>query len=642
MTGAIAAQGGEGRQGRAARLRGPRADAWERAGGWCLAAAMLLLVLASYKLLPGQLPNAQSMIGDAAYAQCLLDTRADGGTGCQGFGYPNGSPKPFGLPVSLLAATVFGGDGEVRPVEVRTVYAAIVSLAFLAAFLLFRRVAGGAVLGLAGAVFYLLAPAVQAQSGYAALQLGLALVPAYLLLDVLLLDALRGRRAGLGLALVGLVLAVRVFALFLDGYSFLFGCALTAVYYAVSVAMGRGARLPALAALAIHVACAGLAAWTYRQYMPSNALSVMPLDFFRGAGVDTLTMLLPMQWQGLYGLFGIGLDIQPEMSYGGRASLLGTFVGYSYLLALGILAAGLLARRIPVPGPLPTAVFCAGALAALLSLGPSFKFNDFRDDQTRASALGFKAYLMPEEAATLPLHTGWIYENVPGIRNARVLARWQVLARLALVVAMLLALRLLWSRGRRVPAVLLGVFALLEVAPNPVLVAGESRGARERAHLVDRVHAAEFSALVAPGARVLLLQLHDGASGNEYAANTLCARARARCYNAGGDKAMIVVESAWPEEVLAAKRGRDIGRNVAGLFDRDLVDAVVVPHFDLRHVVYPWWKGGVDLGSIERRLGEEFGGSGLAICRGSGFTLLTRSPACPTGTGARADPSVRR
>ena len=334
-----------------------------KAAAFVAVVAVLILVLAAYKLLPGQLPNAQSMIGDAAYAQCLHDTRTAGGAGCLSFGYPHGSPKPFGLPVSLLADAVSGGDGEVTPAEVRSVYAGILALAFVLASILFRRIAGGWTLGVLGATLYLLAPVVQLQSGYAALQLGLALIPGYLLLDVLLLDALRDRRWGRVAALLVLVAATRVFALFLDGYSFLFACALTTVYFALSAAVSRGRRVPALLAIAAHIACSGLAAWAYRQYMPSNALGVMPLDFFRGAGVDLLTMLVPIQWQGLYGVLGLGVDIQPEMSYGGRASLLGTFVGYSYLLALGLLAWGVARRRIQAPGVLACAAMLAGLFA---------------------------------------------------------------------------------------------------------------------------------------------------------------------------------------------------------------------------------------------------------------------------------------
>lgn len=600
-------------------------------GAWLLGAVLLLAVLLAYKLLPGQMPHAQSMIGDAAYAQCLHDTRMAGHDGCLAFGYPRGSPKPFGLPVNLVAEALFAGDGRVSPGEVRTVYAGFVVLAFLLASLLFRRVAGGWGLGVTGAGLFLLAPVVQLQSSFGALQLGLALIPGYLLLDALLLDALRARRHGRAALLLVLVAGVRVFALFLDGYSFLFAAALSAVYFTVAAgAGGRGRRWPALVALAAHVACTALAAWIYRRYMPGG-LGVMPVDFFRGAGVDVATMLLPMQWQGLYGVLGIGLDIQPEMSYGGRASLLGLFVGYSSLLAGGVLAWAVATRRARRPGPLAGGILLAGAVAVLLSLGPSLKFDDFRDGHTRASALGFEAYLMPEEAATLPLHTGWIYQNVPGIRNARVLARWQVLARLALVTVVLLALAALWRSDRRALAAALAVFAFLEVAPDPRTVLADSRGASARADLVYRVHGGEFARVVQPGERVLLLQMHAGASDNEFAANTLCALARAHCYNAGGDKASIVVSSAWPPGIGEARKRKDPGRHVRTAFASGVLDAVVVPHFDLRLVVYPWSTHVVDVAALRRSVDAAFGGGDLRIEQHDGFTVVR--PARAAGGG---------
>ena len=592
---------------------------------WALGLGLLLAVLASYKLLPGQLPNAQSMIGDAAYAQCLHDTRAAGGEGCLAFGYPRGAPKPFGLPVSLAAEALFAGDGVVSPGEVRTVYAGVVALAFVLAALLFRRVTGSWRLGVLGAGLYLLAPVVQQQSGFAALQLGLALIPGYLLLDVMLLDALRERRVGRTLALLVLVAGVRVSALFLDGYSFLFAAALSAVCFAVAALAGpRGARLPAVLALGLHVACTVLAAWLYRLYMPGG-LGVMPPDFFRGAGVDVLTMLLPMQWQGLYGAFGLGLDVQPEMSYGGRASLLGVFVGYASLAAVGVLAWTVATRRAEKPDALTWGILLAGGLAVLLSLGPSLKFNDFRDDRTRESALDFGAYLMPEEAATLPLHTGWIYRSVPGIRNARVLARWQVLARLAMVVVTLLALRALWRSGYRWQGVLLGLFAVFEMVPHPSRVAEESEGAIARADLVYRVQAGEFASRVRPGERVLLLQLHPGASGNEFAANTLCSLARAHCYNAGGDKASIVVKSAWPEEIRRVRLGKERKRHVAAAFEAGVVDVVAVPYFDLRRVVYPWSPLDVDVVDTRTRA-ETLAAGRLQVEHGEHFTFLRPAP----------------
>ena len=242
---------------------------------------------------------------------------------------------------------------------------------------------------------------------------------------------------------------------------------------------------------------------------------------------------------------------------------------------------------------------------------------------------------MPEDAATLPLHTGWIYQHVPGIRNARVLARWQVLARLALVTVMLLALAALLRGGKRWPAATLAVLALLEVAPDPRSVLADSRGAGARADLVYRVHGGEFARLVQPGERVLLLQMHPGASDNEYAANTLCARARAHCYNAGGDKASIVVKAAWPEAIRDARRtrGAERVRDVQAAFDSGLLDAVVVPHFDLRMVVYPWSTDVVDAAALGQAVERAFAGPELRIGPGDGFTVIRPAAAPPVPPG---------
>lgn len=595
------------------------------AGTWVAAIVALVLVLAAFKFLPGQIPNAQSMVGDAAYAECLRHTREAASTGCANFGHPEGSLKPFGLPASIVADRLFGGDQAVTPVEVRTVYAGFLMLAFALACALFRRVGGSWPLGVLGAALYLLAPIVQGQGEYGALQLGMALIPGYLLLDAWLFDAIRSRRRAMIAALLVLVLATRVFALFLDGYSFLFACALTTCCFAVS-AFARDRRRPALLALAAHVACAGIAAWAYRLYLPSEALEVMPLDFFRGAGVDVLTLVAPLRWHGLHGMIGLGLDVTTDMAWGGRPALVGMFAGYSFLLALVVLAWAAGTRRMPAPRPLATGILVAGAFALLLSLGPSLKVGDFRDPGADATA--FDSYLMPESEATLPLHTGWIYSHVPGIRNARVLSRWQVLVRLALVTGVLLVVGWLWRRDRRALAVLLAAAALLEVAPNPVTLAGEGQRAAARASLIYDGYAAGFAQGVRPGEVALLLQLHDGASDNEYAANILCARARARCYNAGGDKASVVVQAAWPEEIRALAAGGDrLAEQLRAAFDAGLVDIVVVPHFDLRYVVYPRWENRVGQEEIAGRVDAIAGGGGFVIEHADGFSFIRKHAA---------------
>ena len=576
-----------------------------------LAAIALVVLFVAYRLVPGQLPNAQYLVADAAYAECLHESALHTRSGCQNTGYPAGAPKPFGLPLNFVASAMFAGDGTVSASEMAVVYGLVLVLAFCLAWKLFSTVTQSRRLGLCGALLFLLAPAVRLQSSFGALQLGMALIPGYLLIDAMLLSALGGgqgvvrwkqpprRRRIAGVFL--LIVAVRVFSVFLDGYSFLLSSLLSAMFFAVS-ALRRDGRASALGSLGLFVVACAVAVLAYRQYLDAAALAVMPTDFFRGAGVDVATMLAPLRWQGGWGLLGIGLDVSPEMTYGGRSSLLGTFIGVSYLVAAIVLAWWVLTRRTAI-GALPAAMIGAGALALLLSLGPSLKFMDFKSKDTAPAVVEFQDRLMPAEAARADLHTGWIYQKVPGIRNARVLARWQVLTRLAWVVALMLVVARLAKTRRPLAAALL-LLGLFEILPDPMANAREGVAAYQRAQLLERDYPIAFASGLRPDERVFLVQLHDGAGGNEYAANTLCVRARVRCYNTGGDKASLIVRSAWPREILDAASGRQVAANLRAAFGKGSVDVIAVPYFDLRDIVYPQRPGTVPEAQVRERAGR--------------------------------------
>ena len=141
---------------------------------------------------------------------------------------------------------------------------------------------------------------------------------------------------------------------------------------------------------------------------------------------------------------------------------------------------------------------------------------------------------------------------------------------------------------------------------------------------------------VRPGEVVLLLQLHDAASGNEYAANILCARARARCYNAGGDKASVVVQAAWPERIRALKDGTgDRASLLQEAFASGEVDVVAVPHFDLRLVVYPRQENRVARDQVLGRT-QAMAPRGSTVQEGGHFTFIRPGRAAPGAMGVKA------
>ncbi|MGY0610885.1 hypothetical protein [Luteimonas sp. A501] len=581
-------------------------------------AAFVPLLLVYELLVPGSLANAQYALGDAAFAQCIASTGDV--FHCRSFGYPGGSTKPFGLPVSLLALVFGGVDGQVGLMDVRWAHITILAVAFWGACAFFGRIASSAWLGIAGALLYLVSPAVLLQSSYGALQLGMALLPAYLLVDASLLAAIqRGRAPRVALAVL-LVAGVRTWALYLDGYSFLLS-GLLAGCWLLACGLARREWLRTGMALVAYAFACGLATLVYRIYISGDALQGMPMAFFRAAGVDVMTLLLPPATHPLYGHFGIGHGVTAAMTWSDGSALMGTFIGYAALPAA--LVVGLAAWRGRSLPPGVVGVLVAGAVALVLSLGPSLKVGDYRPAGSSVAA-----YSMPAEAATATLPTARLYTSLPGISNARVLARWLVVTRLALVVLLVFAVAWLSKRkhGRLLAAALLA-FAAIEVVPDLTKPLDNGRRVYAHAHWIYNNLSSDLARGTRQGEQVYIAAVHDGPGGNEYVVNTLCARADVRCYNAGGDKASIMVRQFWPVEILRAKQQQAVAANLSSALDKGLVDVVVVPYFDLRSTVYGLRQGDVRVDQVRERAEGLAEALGAGISHGAHFSFIRREGA---------------
>lgn len=595
------------------------------------ALAVLVATLYFYELLlPGSLANAQYALGDAAFAQCIASTGDV--FHCRSFGYPGGSTKPFGLPLSLLALVFSGVDGQVGLMDVRWAHITILAVAFWGACVFFGRIASNVWLGIAGAFLYLVSPAILLQSSYGALQLGMALLPGYLVVDASLLAALRrGGAWRIAFALL-LVTGVRTWSLYLDGYSFLLSGLLAGCWFVISGLVRRDWLRMSMALAGYALAC-GLATLAYRAYVSADALQGMSLAFYRAAGVDLMTLLLPPAAHPVYGHLGIGHGVTAAMTWSDGSSLMGTFIGYVAVLAAGIVAV-MAWRRRTLPPAMLLAVTAAGLVALVLSLGPSLKVGDYRP-----SGAASAAYSMPSEAATATLPTAKVYTSVPGIRNARVLARWLVVTRVALVALLVFAAAcLLRVRFGRLLAGGLLVLAALEAMPELQKPMDNGRRVYAHAHWIYNELSSDFAQGTRQGEQVYLAAVHDAPGGNEYVVNTLCARADVRCYNAGGDKASIMVREFWPPEILRARQRRDVAANLASAFDQGLVDVVVVPYFDLRTVVYGLRQGEVRLDRVRERAEDLAQVLDADIEHGAHFSFIRRGAAAlPTRRGALAD-----
>src|SRR5690606_8299367 len=113
----------------------------------------------------------------------------------------------------------------------------------------------------------------------------------------------------------------------LDGYSFLFSGLLAGSWFVVS-SVPRRDWLRLAMVLFAYAAASLVAAVAYRAYISGDALQGMSLAFYRAAGVDVVTLLLPPASHPVYGPLGIGHSVTSAMTWSDGSNLIGTFLGY--------------------------------------------------------------------------------------------------------------------------------------------------------------------------------------------------------------------------------------------------------------------------------------------------------------------------
>jgi hypothetical protein len=585
------------------------------------ALAGLAIVLLAFQQWPGMSATTHESLSDTGYAQCLTNGWRQWMAGCSAnIGQPFGGVHVFGLPTVALAAALFGWDGAVSFSEMHFIIAAFTVIAFCGAVAFFRRLSGSAWIGLLGAVLYLLSPIVSQQGAYGALRTGYALLPLYLLVDGLLLTL--GRRTWrMRGVIVALVVLVRVFAVLCDGYSFVMSSGLALSLFLVSGLVSRRVG-PAAIAIGTYVLACAVAYVSYFWFVPGgqSGLGTMPIDFFRGQGVDLYTVLVPSQWFWIYKAAGLAFDFPAAAAFGDGSNVGFNFAGYAFLLSAAVVLVARVFRGRKL-GALLASLALSALVAFLLSLGPSLKYRSL--DPTRADAsVQFSTYLMPQDKAVASLGTDAIYLHVPGVRNIRVLARWQAVVHLALVGFLVVLLALLIARRQRGIAAILVVAALFESAPNLAVAYRAGLQKRAEAEAIRDEYLPELLSMTQPRERAVLVQLHEDAESNHYAVDYLCPKADLRCYNTGGDKALEIVRGTWPQEIEELLVGRNVGFNIRQLFRAHQADVVLVPLFDLRRLAYSRGAARVDTAAVRRRVDEITAGGGYRRVEGIHFISL--------------------
>ena len=540
----------------------------------------LALVLFAHGIWPGAVGDAPTAYLAEGAIRCVHDIgRFAFTTSCQAYGQPLGYPLLTDGPVIFLGSVLLRLPG----VELSGAYALsgalLDAVALAGGYGLARRLGMGRAVALWVATLYLVSPTILGLVSFIGTFGGFALLPAYALADLKLLELLGRSRSRRWMAATFAAYAgVRVISLFLDGYSFVAsalvsGCLWAA--WALSRDLGL-ARRRWIGLIAI-VAANGVAYALYQAYVPGD-YPPSPADFIRAMGLDVVTLVEPTARFWIPDVLGLTWD--HTRLWGDGSNVAFNYVGISCVILAGV------ALALRAGGRYGVALACAGAIALVLSLGPSLKVADARPSSTTRPT--YESYLMPASAADASLPWGSLLTRAPGLQSMRGAYRWFGVSRLALVLVAGLAVDALARRRRRwlVVAVVAAGVVTLELLPNLPLVSRSYRAQAQQVSEVGSTVGSELRSVTRPYERAFFLN-YDG-THNDYMVNYLAAAATLRAYNAGGDKDAFLAAQRWPPAVTALASAAVTPDAVAAALASRTVDVVIAPDFHLRWNAYAW------------------------------------------------------
>lgn len=552
-------------------------------GRWGARAAVALslfaLVLLGHGVLPGMVNSAPIAYLGEGSIRCLHDLGLGALTSwCHSYGEPLGYPLLTWGPFLLVGALLMHLPSIDSGGAYSLALAAFDAVALLGGYHLMRRLGAGWLVALGTAGAYLLTPTIIGLLAFGGTFTGYTLLPAYILSDLLAIEAVERRRGrALVVAAAGYA-GVKTGALFMDGYSFIAANLVSVLLWVGWAARARVATLRRVAGPVLFLGANIAALALYEVYVPGRGYDPSPLAVFRSMGLDLVTLVSPSVYVWPADRFNLAAD---HSLWGDGTNAAYNYVGF---LCLGLALLGISRRfrdrRV-------AAIALAGVIALVMSFGPALKVDVEGLPRPQAVAGGYESYFMPEGIAP-ELPWGGLFTELPGLEFMRAPYRWFGVTRLALVVLAGLGIAAL-ARGptrRRVLAIGLAAVAAAELAPNFPLLVSQYRSAHSAMEAVAFEVGGDLRAATQPGERVFFLN-YDG-THNDWMVNFLAPAASLRAFNAGGDKNAIMAYRRWPVEVQAMVRPGVTGDDVARAFRAGRTDVVIAPYFHLLLGTYPW------------------------------------------------------
>jgi len=485
----------------------------------------------------------------------------------------------YGLPMIQFVSLVHRIGWFPLPVSWNLSGLLVLYLAGLGAQAFFRAMGVSAALAVLGSILFLALPVVWAKNNYPLMLWGFALLP------LLLWTQYKAWQLNSHLAAFALLIAALTLGLFQEPYSLVmaltFGGWLALVKLTGSGL--QGLRF-ALVRTGLWVVACLVAVWLYRLYIPGGAdYPTMPLDFFRGQGIDLIALIArdpQLYWLGP--LWGVG-QLTPVLFFTDGEMTAHSYLGLGLLLGLIIFLFSDVVWR----SQRRTVLILTLLGAFVMALGPSLKVNSTAADRSADDPITMQTYLMPAEAAVMDLPHQFVYE-LPPFNAMRSVSRWYLLVALMLVTMLMLGVQSFQSRGpvQLILAALLLLGVALEHWPNIAHRTALTGIFGNLYRQIENDLVEELQQMLRPEERVVFVG--GERLNNEFFSTFLCARVGCSTYNASTDKAFAIALASWPDEMRDRLLRPAEPAARADLLQREYFDALVLSHFDLRWDSYSW------------------------------------------------------
>jgi hypothetical protein len=404
---------------------------------------------------------------------------------------------------------------------------------------------------------------------YTALSLGIALLPTY---TYIVYKFCYERELDLNRFIIKafLLMTTFFFSVFMDGYTFVMLTVFSVFcwFFLSMLETDKSINSPlawfSILKLSLILIFAGISALSYNSYFPGVIDTYIPIDFYRGWGVDVKFLVTPTIGSNLIAdITSLGVNRVPSMFFGDSSVYLS-----SYLLPLLSFSIFGFFKK-PNNKLFKYLFFTVAIFSIYMALGPSLKINALRPDFHGSQ-------LMPAEYGILSTGNSFIYQFIPGFKSMRATYRWTALFSFSLWFFYVQMLSTNYLKKRKGLSYIIILIVIVFSIPNISHRLSAQTIYRNQIIEIENVLSPKISEYVENNQVVMFMPV-----GNSLYANFLASTGNYKTYNVGGDKNVKLAQANWPDkvgiiqEILYNSKKYDIVEisNILGN------DVIVIPNF---------------------------------------------------------------